>query len=70
VSCLEHQASSIIENEKLQQSCYYWINKLHIKKKIGENENFGHITILTTFVQISHNTIICAKLKPQSLKRF
>jgi hypothetical protein len=70
VNCLDHQASSIIENVKLQQSSYYWIKNLHIKRKIGQNENFGHTTILITFVQISHNITICAKLKPQSLKRF
>jgi hypothetical protein len=52
VSCLDDQVSSIAKNEKLQQSCYYWINNLHIKRKIGQNENFGHTTIPTNFVQI------------------
>jgi hypothetical protein len=52
VSCLDHQISSIIKSEKLQQSCCYWINYLHIERKIGQNENFGYTTIPTTFVQI------------------
>jgi len=39
VTCL---ASSIIENEKLQQNFHYWTKNLHIKAKIGQNENWPY----------------------------